>query len=95
MKKRDDVLLQRRFQIDQQVAAADQVHLRERRIDQQVLLGKDAHIAHVLVDAVAALHLHKKAAQPFRGNVALNIFRINAVARLVDAGLAHVRPPAQ
>ena len=55
------------------------------------MLGEDADIADVFIDAVAALDLEEKAAQAIGRDVALNILGIKAVAGLVDTVFADIR----
>lgn len=52
MKQWDKFLLQLAAEVDEQVAAADEVQLRERRVPVHVLLGKDEQVSHVLVNPV-------------------------------------------
>ena len=73
-----------RLQINEQIAAADQVHLGEGRIVDQVVLGENAHVADAFADAIATFGLGEKAAQALRRDVALNIFGIGAGAGLDD-----------
>ena len=54
VKRRQHALLQRLIEVDEDVAAAHQVQLRERRIAREVVPHEDAQVAHGLVDAVAA-----------------------------------------
>src|SRR5260370_37192783 len=64
VKQRDYPVLQRRVEIDEQVAARDQVEPGERRVLDEVVHREDAHLAHVLGDAVAIAVLHEKALEP-------------------------------
>ena len=48
MKQRKDLCLQAGLQVDQQVAARNQVEARERRIADHAVRGKDAHLAQAL-----------------------------------------------
>src|SRR5689334_21335872 len=45
MKQRNDKVLQLRIQVDQEVAAGNQIELGERCILDEIMLGKDAHLA--------------------------------------------------
>ena len=83
MEQRDDVPLDSSH-VDQHVAAGDQVQLRKRRIADQIVPRKDAHLAQVLVDLVAALDLREMAVQAFLGNVRRNVLGVPAMARLFD-----------
>ena len=57
--------LQAGLQIDQQVAATDQLHARERRVNQEILPREDDHLPQGLADAVAAVLLDEEPAQSF------------------------------
>ena len=89
MEQREDVLLHA-SQVDQDVAATDQVQLRKRRIVDQVMPGKDAHLAQVLVDLVAAFDLREIAVQALMGKVRRNVLEVPAGAGLFDCRLADI-----
>ena len=63
MKRGDRLLLQARLEIDQEIAATDEVHARERRVGDQVLPREDHHFAQRLADAVAAFLLDEEPPQ--------------------------------
>ena len=71
VEQRQEPLLQLDVQVDQQVAAADQVEFGKRRVLDQVLLGENQHVADVFVDPVArAVSLWcKKPRQPLGRDV--------------------------
>src|SRR5262245_11826688 len=54
MKQRNDLPLQTRLEVDQQVAARDQIETRKRRIANNAVIRKDAHIAQLFDDAINA-----------------------------------------
>ena len=83
VEQRDDVLLHA-SQVDQHVAATDQVQLRKRRIVDQVVPGEDAHLAQVLVDLVAAFDLREIAVEAFMGKVRRDVLEVPAAAGLFD-----------
>ena len=85
MQDRDQALLQRRLQIDEQVAATDQVHARERRIGQHVVPGEHAQVADGLGDAVVSVHLDEEAAQSLARDVQQSFLGIEAGAGAFDA----------
>ena len=60
--------LQGGSEIDEQVAATDQIHARQRRIYTQNVTGKHAHLTNVAVDLVAGIGARKEPPQPLRGN---------------------------
>ena len=78
-------VLQRRRHVDQHVAAADQIHARERRIDGDVLPGEDAQIAHRLFWSDSRWSSFvKKRAQPLGADLGLDALRVEAGAGLVE-----------
>ena len=56
--------LQHGLEVDEQVAAADQVHARKRRVRGDVVFGEHAEIPNALGDAVLPVHLVEEAQQP-------------------------------
>src|SRR5580658_1687917 len=52
MKQRHELFLQVRAHVDQEIAAADQIEFRERRVLDQVGFGKNEHVSDGLVDTV-------------------------------------------
>lgn len=48
VEQRDQAVLKLRVEVDQQVAARDEVKPRERRVLDDVVLGEDAHLAQLL-----------------------------------------------
>ena len=55
VKQGNNSLLGVRFQIDQQIAAGDQVHMRKWGIEKHVLRGKDDRGTQVFLDPVGGL----------------------------------------
>src|SRR5262245_66670743 len=90
MQQRQDLFLQNRLEVDQQIAATDQVHMRERRIGDDVLSREDAHVAERLADAVTSLRLDEEAAQSLRRDVLHDILRVEAGARYLNAPFVEV-----
>jgi hypothetical protein len=62
-----DPFLQGGTEVDQNVAATDQVQARKGRIADEVLAGEDAHFAQVLLDLEAAARGGEEIAQPGLG----------------------------
>ena len=60
VESRDDPLLEHRGEVDQHVAATDQVQVGEGRVRRHVLLGEDAHISDRLADPIGFLLFVKK-----------------------------------
>ncbi len=84
------LLLERDAQIDQKIAATNEIHPGERRIAGDVLNRKDTNIAHLLADLIAAAGFGEKFLQAFRGNIGGDILRIMAVARHLNGLFADV-----
>jgi len=57
----DDALLQFRTEIDQEVAATDQVEAGERRVLRDILLSEDTEFADNLLNLIALVDARKKA----------------------------------
>ena len=73
--------------IDQEIAATDQIELRERRVLDEIVLGKNEHVADGLVDAIGAairMLLIEKVGQPLWRNVGDDAGGVNTGARMVD-----------
>ena len=77
-------------EVDEDVAAAHEVELGERRIARQVVADEDAQLAHGLADAVAAIDLGEEAPPPLVADVAQRAVGVDAGARLLDRLLADV-----
>ena len=87
VKGREEPLLQRRFQVDQHVAAADEVEVRERRVGRHVLPGEDAHVPDALLHPEAAARPLEEAPQPLRRDFGLDGVRIEPGACPVERRL--------
>lgn len=82
-------LLQGGRHVDEDLAAGDQIDVRERRIGGDVLPGEDAHVTDRLGDAAAVLLLLEEAPQTRRRNLGFVAVGTDAAARLLQrAGLA-------
>ena len=90
MEDRQHALLQLRLQVDEHVAAHDEVHLREGRIGGQIVPREDAELAHRLADLMLAIHLHEEAPQPRPRDIELDIVRVDPGARLHDRGFTDI-----
>lgn len=84
MKRGNQPLLQLRGQIDEQVAAADDVQLREGWIHDDVLWRKHHHLPDLLAHAEATLLVYEEAPEPLRRDVGCDVVRIQAKARAID-----------
>ncbi|MGC4120345.1 MAG: hypothetical protein QM765_38340 [Myxococcales bacterium] len=87
MEQRDELLLQLAREVDEQVAAGEQVELGERRVHDDVLRREHHHLADLLADPEAALLLDEEAAQALGRDVGGDAVRVDAHACPVD-GLA-------
>ena len=89
MEQRDDVFLNGP-EIDQHIAATDQVQFRERRIANEVMPAEYTQLAQTLVDLVAALDLCKIAPQAFRADFRCDVLGVFAAAGFFDGSFADV-----
>ena len=76
--------MQFRRQIDQEIAADDEVELGKGGIHDDVLSGKGHHLANLLADPVAVPFLDKKPLQALGSNVGADVGRIDPGAGLVN-----------
>ena len=60
MENGNQAFLQRRPQVDQHVAATDEVEFGKRRVFHHVLFREDAQFAHAFADLVVGIHFVKK-----------------------------------
>jgi hypothetical protein len=84
VERRERLFLQARLEIDQEVAAANQVDARERRVGDETLAGEHHHFAERLAYPVAALLLDEKVPQPLWRDVVGEALGVQAVAGLVQ-----------
>ena len=78
MEQAENPLLHIGIEVDQHVAATDQVELRERRIADHILFGEHHQIAHLLADAIGVLPMDEIAAEQIARDVGGNALRVNA-----------------
>lgn len=90
MKQLEDLPLHRPLQIDQHVAARDQVEMRERRIAQQAVRGEQNALAHRLGDHVMCAVPREIPLQQRGGHVARDRKRVGAGARADDRRLIDI-----
>ena len=90
MERGQRFLLQARLEINQQVAATDQVHPRERRVADEILPGEHDHLAQRLADPVAAVLLDKEPPQAFRRDILRQALGVQPVAGLVQQRVVEV-----
>ena len=90
MKEREELLLELRGQVDQEVPADQDVELREGGVHDDVLGGEDHHLADLFAHPVAPLLLDEEPAQALRRNVRGDVGRIDPRPGLVDGVLVQV-----
>src|SRR5229473_6871260 len=78
------LLLQTGLEINQQVAATDEVHARERRVGDEILPSEDDHLPQRLDDAIAAFLLDEEPPQAFRRDILSEAFGVKTVAGFVE-----------
>ncbi len=83
--------LQQCAEVDEHVAATDEVEVGERRVHDDVLPREHAHFADGFVDAVAAVGFREKPPQPFRRHVVGDARGIKALPRAVERREVDVR----
>ena len=89
----DDFLLQLGGEVNEEVAAADEVEFGERRVFDDVVLGEDEHVADAFVQAVdAAVRIGgEKAGEAFGGDIGRNARGINPRAGGGDGAAVDIR----
>ncbi len=90
MENIEDLLLSGGVQVNEKVAAGDEIEPRKGRIFQHVMVGEEHLFADFFAHPVTALIQGKESAQALRGNVRLDRARIKPVARIGDRLLIHV-----
>src|SRR6185312_17502974 len=90
MESRDDLLLQGWLEIDEHIAAGDQVDAREGRILHEIVLSKNNEVANGFVNPVTALFLREIFLQPRAADHADVRFAVNARAGGFKHGAIHV-----
>jgi hypothetical protein len=85
-----DVLLRAALEIDQKIAAADQVEVRERGIREQVVMREDDDLAHFLVHAVAAVLLAEEPLESLLAHVRCDLVGVEPGARSLERALVQV-----
>ena len=64
VKQLEDALLRDAVQVDEQIAAGDQVEMRERRVLDHVVRGEENHLAQLALHTVGVAIPHEEPAQP-------------------------------
>ena len=90
MKHVQQFLLQIGFQVNHQVAAAEQMQLGKGRVAGDVLRRKNHHAADLLADAVTTRHLGEETRQALGRHIGGNVVGVKAAAGFLDGILVHV-----
>src|ERR1700730_1023617 len=90
MQQRDDLLLKRRLQVNQQIAAADQVEAGKGRVADHAVRREDAHLAQILVKLIGTRLVEEEALQPRRRDPPDQVARIARRARDAHCGFVDV-----
>ena len=88
---RDESPLQVHVEVDEDVAAADQIELGKRRIPREVVLDEDAEVANALADAVPAVDAIEKPQEALRRHVRERRVGVHAGAGSLDGIVGQVR----
>ena len=86
----EDPRLQLGFHVDQQVAAGNKIHARERRILDHIVTGEDQHPAQLLADDVSTFIFAEETGQTLLGDIADDALRIDPGARDLECRLIDV-----
>ena len=90
MKNRKDPRLEHRTKIDQDIATADEIELREGGVLRDILPGDDTEFTHVFIDLVIRTLFREELPQPLGRDRRTNLFRIQACAGIADDPFTHV-----
>ncbi len=86
----DHIPLRLALQVDQQVAAGDEVQVRERRILQQIVRREGDDIAYRFADAVGRVLLGEEPLEPFGGDLGADRLGIHSLARPLQSALVQI-----
>ena len=81
MKKRQDFVLRFRLQIDEEIAAANEINVGEGRVSQYIVNREDDAVAQFMGDLVAVLISGEELRQPVWRDIRLDRIGIEPVAR--------------
>src|SRR5580692_6928603 len=90
VEKRNHPFLQDGAEVNENVAAANQIQFGEGRIFGDVVAGEYAGLADVFLNLEARVRLDEEPSQALRGNGFSDASRINAVASYLQSRLADV-----
>src|SRR6185436_4897971 len=80
VKQRNDPLLDREFEVNEQIAAADEIQAGKRWIADQVLRGEHHCVADFPANLIMPVQGDEETVEPLRGDVCGNALRINTVS---------------
>src|ERR1051326_4518879 len=95
MESKKLLLLQTRLKVNQQVAATDEVHARERRVAYEILPCEHNHFAQLFADPIAAFPLCKEPPQPLRRHIGGDALHVKPLSgffqeRVIEVGGKHL-----
>ncbi len=90
VEQRDHLALQFGGQVDEQVATADDIEPRERRVHHDVLRREDHHLADLRAHAIAAVGLHEPAIESLRRHIGGDVHGIHGESRAGDGVIVEV-----
>jgi len=90
MEDRKDAAMDATVEVDQNVAAANQIEAGEGRVSGDIVAGKDAVLAKLFSDLVLAIGLGEKSGEAVRREVVFNSLRIDTLAGALEREFADV-----
>src|SRR4051812_32118349 len=90
MKHRQQFALQLSFQVNEQIAARDQILPRKGGIFNQVMRRKDAHLTNLRPDLVVCAALQKETLKAIRWDLLDNMIRVETLASDIERSLVQV-----
>src|SRR6185436_15132694 len=87
VKQRDQLPLYFRLQVNEHVAATDQIELGERRIADQILAGEDHRFTNALGHPIAVILAREEALQPLWRDVERDALGIHARSRDLERAI--------
>ena len=91
MEQRHEFLLHLCGQVDQEIPAAQDVQLRERRVHDEILRRKDHHLPDLLPHTVAVILFREEPRQSLRRHIPRDVLREETLPRLVDGIIVQIR----
>ena len=88
---RENLALQHWAEVDQHVAAQNQIEVRKGRIDDHVLAREHTHVPDWFLHLVVAIRFDEETPQALRRYILHDVLRVNARSRSGDALFANIR----